>query len=42
MSADPQRKLILFGLRISSEPYHEAFETLGYEVNVDVSRPTRG
>lgn len=40
MSAEPHRNLILFALRSSFEPYRDAFETLGYEVNVSVWRPS--
>jgi hypothetical protein len=40
MSIDGERKLILFGLRMRTEAYRDAFEALGYEVAADVVRPT--
>lgn len=38
---DGERDLILFGLRMRTEAYRDAFEALGYEVAVNVLRPTR-
>jgi len=40
MNANVQRNLILFGFRMRTEAYRDAFETLGYEVAVDVLQPT--
>lgn len=35
-----KRNLVLFGLRMRTEAYRDAFAALGYEVAVDVLRPT--
>lgn len=40
MSADTQSDLILFGLRSNSEAYRDVFESLGYDVHVNVWQPT--
>src|SRR6185503_8541208 len=40
MSIDSGRDLILFGLRMRTEAYRDAFATLGYDVAVDVTRPS--
>ena len=40
MRIDSRRDLILFGLRMRTEAYRDAFETLGYDVAVDVTRPS--
>ena len=40
MSIESGRDLILFGLRMRTEAYRDAFETLGYDVAVDVTRPS--
>lgn len=37
---DGERNLILFGLRMRTEAYRDAFETLGYETAVNVLQPT--
>jgi spore maturation protein CgeB len=40
MSMKGERNLILFGLRMRTEAYRDAFETLGYETASDVLQPT--
>jgi hypothetical protein len=40
MSIDSGRDLILFGLRMRTEAYRDAFETLGYDVAVDGTQPS--
>jgi spore maturation protein CgeB len=40
MSIDGERRLILFGLRMRTEAYRDAFEALGYQVAADVVQPT--
>ena len=37
---DGERNLILFGLRMRTEAYRDAFEALGYETAADVLQPT--
>lgn len=40
MSAAAGSPLALFAFRFAMEPYREAFETLGYEVQLGVTKPT--
>ena len=42
MSLDGERNLVLFGLRMRTEAYRDAFEALGYEVAVNVLEPAPG